>query len=706
MSLTRTECHEKAAQRLRDSTATRAAYEAICGMSMVYAYGDQWSRLSHGTRGGQSLKQLRPVIDPDRRDVRVAINEIRPRIEQANSWMEPQKLEFDVRSASPATNDRIAAQVGQKRLEVFCRSAKALKKQQARVRWVTVLGSAVVRRTMASRGKTVVLRGPDGEPSQRKNGSLRTIRTFQHDWQVCPAYEFVRDPAANSIDFEGEDCIGHEKPVMADYIVRQFGPSALPKPVTATIGQYMSMQSFIYRATGQSLGARPSDSKAKGVLLSEWWFRDPDSEADNDWPWWMLAYRDAYGEKPGDRELKVLEFGPNPYQDLPLHHYVYDAPPGHAWGGGIPQQVIAQQDLTNLAWTGILRVLLLHSNGPAFIRDGSIKGSIQELMAKRYTKPVIVKSQAKDFPPMKYLDHRPLDPVAATIIQKSHGLMDDALNQSPIQRGITSPRGESGQAVGLKKEAADQPITTRARRDALTTNELLTGSLFDIAKADTLKGLKQILSGEFSDVEIATFRNQDLAKAGIGVYVTEGSKQPRTPRESREDAVLMVKSGILDATRARLGILLRSGEAIDPLEGKAFEYQQQENRLLLEGMECPVEECHLHPIHILALTALQNDPSWMLYSEDQKNRINEHLGEHKEYMEASQMMAQGQPGQPNEPIAGELEGPPVDFSQQPPAQGLGQTLPFPQQAQGPAMMPAPAPMGAPGAGPVEAMAVG
>lgn len=675
---------EIAKTQIRASQSTRAAMESLCAVYMLYTYGSQWGRLGVGTRGGQSVRRLKPIWDPDSPNVRCAVNEIRRCVQKINSRLEPRKLEFDVLADSPASNDRIAARVGQKRMDAFCREVNARRYLRAGVRWRTVLGSVIVRRTMWTKGKVALLRDPDNKPQERKDGSYRTIRTFGHGWQICPPYEFIRDPAANDPTFEGENYIGHEKPVPVDHVVRFYGKGALPRgegnEIKGTMGRYMHVQQLIYRATNTMAGARPDDSKTPALLLSEHFFRDPDAEGENDWPWRLLAYRDAYGTE-ANQELHRLEFGRNPYQDLPMHHFVYDAVPAHAWGSGIPEQTIGRQNLINLGWTGFLRSHLLHSGGFLMVEKDAIVGEITDLLAQRYNKPIEVNPGARHWPPIVRETGPGIDQVSATFIQRGPEMIENSLNLSAVQWGITSKRGESSKAVERKQEQADTPITARIDEDEITTNELLTGTLYDIGKTATLKDLGTILSGEFSDMELATFLHQDFSKAGIGVRVTQDSLRPRTPREYREEYTQLIESGMVEPVDARRAMLV-NGVAILPLESLNYDLQMEEVRRMLRGYAAKVTEDQDHPTHLFAIGVVQARPGYDQYSEQQRSRIEGHASEHKEYMQLSQVTQRefeaplAEPGIQEEPY-------PIE----PQTQGPGPVLPFPQE------------MGMPGVGP-------
>ena len=709
MALTLNKAMARATELLNTSSAGRACREAMYGLWLAMTYGKQWKAMAPGARGGTTLNQLRLVIDPDRRDVRVAMNEVRPQVIKANSRIMPRRLDYTVTSASPARNDRVAARVGKARMDLYTEATKAKSLLRHAVRWRTVLGSVIVRRTIRSRGPVVDVRDAYGEVSEREDGSHRYLRTFEHGWMICPPYEFVRDPSANDWSFEGEDCIGHEKPCSVDLVRRRF--SGVRIETKATMGQLLEYQAFLYRATGHGANLGFQESKMPAVMLSEWWFRDSQADSRNPWPWRMLCYRDTVPihDSAEQRALKVLEFGRNEYHGLPLHHFCYDVRPGSAWGEGIPQQVIPQQNIYNLALTSFVRTLLQHSGSQYVVIQNSIEGKLTDVLNRDQSVPIIVTpgGAAKHWPPVHRLTPPPIDATAAMFLQQGPGWMDSALNTAPIQRGQTSKRGEAGYAIQLKQEQADTPHTARTDEDEDITNALLTGTLFDIAKTDSLKELRETLSHQFGETELRAFKTQDFAKAGIGVRVTPDSLRPKTPSEYREEYQLAVSSQLLTAEAARLSMLARGGVVTDYREGLGFENQKTEAQILLDGGECEVTQGQHHGAHIFYLQTLQDMAHWPLLSEEQRGAILDHQEEHERVLLAQQLIEQDRTGGQG-PTAGELpgegpEGPPEMMMTEamPLAQGQGQVLPFPPQGSAPvgsAQAPAPGLAGAPGAG--------
>ena len=237
---------------LNSSPTTRAAYEAYCGLCMAYAYGAQWTASTGTARGSHQTMQLRTIIDADRTDVRVTLNLIRPRISKLHSRLSPEDLRMRVDPASRANNDQVAALVANERMRIAIRELGAVGQIVKADLWRLVLGSAVLRRHIWQ-GMPVVARDAAGHPLMGKDGGTKRLPSIGYAWSVAPPYEFIRDPAAYDVDFEGEDCLIHEKPRTLRWLNRHFGikRDQLGKDIS-TMGQLMEFQDFLYKATGES----------------------------------------------------------------------------------------------------------------------------------------------------------------------------------------------------------------------------------------------------------------------------------------------------------------------------------------------------------------------------------------------------------------------------------------------------------------------
>ena len=699
--------------------ASRLAYEIKCGLWFLYAYAnDQWAHEGSGA-ATQSIQQLRPIVNPSDPNIRLSLQQIRDKVLLMDSRLRPMKLEYETDGATHAANDRIAAQVGKRRLDLYGgdqgeRPGRILKLLRRATKWRTVLGSIIVRRQIIPRGTPVTLRNPVGEPMSRADGSERYLQRYGHHLSIVPPYELIRDPAANSPDFDGENCIAHEKPVPVDDLARRYGKRIAKrieqfKKTHAKMGDFYRMQGFVYRCTGSTMGVHVGDSRAKAVLIGDAWFRD----AETGWPYHMLYARDVAPEsdEAGALDIEPLQFGVNPYESLPLHHYVYDEAAGHMWGLGIPMQGRRHQDMYNLAATNLLRVLMFQSGSPWVVHQRAFDTAAADLLSFRATTPLVVNAgwvSKHGEKPIERLSTSQVDPNMHLALEMSRQGMDTALGIQAVHRGQGPARGEAGIATQMKLEQADAPIEDRVRDAEIVTNELLTGTLGDLRKIDDPKSLRAMFGGEFGDAEIGHYLRQD-SNAVIGVRVKTDSLRPMTRRERREASLADAGAGILDAQAVRYSRMIH-GEPVDPTEFKNLQFQQTELTLLRAGQPAPVEEDHVHWVHLRVCQDAVGDAAWLTYPEKMKAAIRAHAEEHRAYLETESAIAaepgapQPQPEQPGMMQMGmQMPGEQFDMT------GVGGpspgVIPFPQQAMAgpPSQGGLAMPVGAPNAGQAMAM---
>jgi len=606
----------------------RAHLEAQAGLAMLMTYYKQNGRLSVGQRGGTSLRNLRPVIHRDSPAVRVCINRIRPAVEMANSRQMPREIDWNVLAQGMGLGDEIAARVADHRLTEHFKDIKGLPRLRYRHLWSSVLGSVVVRRVLSCSPTGKGLTDKDGEPILGKNGKQRQIRRFGHDWMISPPYEFVRDPSAQTGDFSEESCVGHEKPMPAEDLLRRFGLTVTTK---MTMGQLFDFQAFIHKATGHNLSSGMEHNTRPGVLFSEWWFRDQSPESGGKWLFYMLAYRDVVAEDPGERSLKPLFFGANPYVDLPLHHFTYLPVPNWAWGMGIPMMVLDEQHLLNDAMTSMLRVMLEQGGSRIMYEQGSLENprNAHKIFARRYG--VISINKSAKYP--QRLQSPTLDQHAVLFSQGANEMFDRALNQGKAQRGEGGTRTPLG-VEQLRQEAADATITSRIDSDRLEINNLLTGTLGDVCLVDTdggrsLKSRRE-LKEAFSPTEIDAYlaRARGWRKRPFRVEVSAESLQPKTPREVREELYPALQAELISPEAARRAYLIRTGRSLDPLEGDAYRKQRSEIHAILKGRPIEAASRQDHKTHLWVIQAEKESARWETYSQDQKDKIEAHEDEH------------------------------------------------------------------------------
>jgi hypothetical protein len=656
-----TEALKIAQDMLDNSNASRARYESLCGLWLCYTYGPQWAQLTGSTNmSSGTLRYIKPIINPEKRNVRIAMNLIQPRVQRTNARLMPRELDYNAVPSSRASNDTVAALVATSRMKQFTEDPAAIKAIRRASLWRCVLGSVVVRRTMQAVGEPVIVRTPDGKPSVGPNGP-RTLKTYRNTWNVCPPYEFIRDSSARTTEFEDEECIGHERPKTTKWLKRNYGLSVESK---ATMGQLLEFQRFLYSATGQTLGQGFGESKLPALMVSEWWFKDDRQNEDNLWPWRLMAYRDTRGEGPGDRQLQALEFGPNPYYHLPLHHLFYDNQLVAPWALGIPSKTIPPQDSYNIAHTSMLRAFVSHGATQWLVEHGSLVDGVKAGLTNMSNQPIVYYGTAKN--PPKRVESAQIDSTVRQILTDSQGWMDQALNQAPVQSGEAVKRGEAKSAYEFRKDAADTPLTAILDEDELTINQLLTGTMRDILKTESPRVTANRLSHKYTIQQILTLTEQDPGQTLAGIKIVRETLRPRTTLETKEDFNAAIQSGIVDPITARRSMLIEKGIAFDIREKRACEYQLLEISSLLNGDGAEVYLGQQHEMHQYVLSLEMDSQRFNAYSSGQKKAIQQHWTEHEEFKQIQRQLEQ-----PAQPVPDEIMSPDASMASPAGPGGMG-----------------------------------
>lgn len=629
MAMTGDQALKRGQQVLETSEMMRACHEALCGLWLCYAYGSQWAEAGRGRHGGQAMRHMRTVISANRADVRLSMNLIKPRITKQNSRLKPKRLRFRTKSDSGASNDLMAAMVSEKLLETEAQRMGMLRALRKVSLWRVVLGSGLIRRTLRAVGMPVTIRDPAGQPIMGKNKQPKTIRSWEHGLSVDAPYEYIRDPSASDIEFDGEDCIGHEKPMPLSEVKRNFGhiPEIESMKTNSTMGQLLEFQRFLYGAVRQTMDKGFSQSKTPALMFGQWWLRDDSHDAKRRWPWYLITVRNSGGESGEDRKLQPVMFGPNPFFRLPIHHYWFHNELLQPWGRGVPSACKFPQDAVNIAFINMLRMLVSHGNTKYVIEENSLVDETSDALTNRFDLPIVYRRGAKA---PDRLTPSPIDSNAASIMNKAPQWLDWMLNMSPVQGGEAVKRGEASKAYEFRLQQADTPLTDISDEDELTDNELLTGLQHDLMRTETLPTLREKLSGEFNDNQLTDFLRQDPEASGLGASVTPDSVRPKTPQEEKDAAKEYIDSGLSDPVDARMTLLSRARIALSHREGAAFDKQLVEIQLMLSGE--PVESylAQDHATHQYALSLEMESARFEAYDDQQKAALQEHWQGHEE----------------------------------------------------------------------------
>ena len=642
---------------LTASVNYRMAYEAYCGLMFAYAYGRQWASLGTGPSAGTAVRTLNNAIDVQNRQVRVAINEIMPRITKTCSRLRPAAMHFRAKPGSGAPNDVTGALVADELLQVHMKEIDAVGTLEEMDRWRVVLGSCVLRRTRSRNGNPVILRTPDGEPRQGPDGQPMTLGTFRHGWAETPPYEWIRDPSANSLNFrENEQILGHEKPRTTEWVRANFGKKI---ETLATMGGLLEFQRFLSQATRHGPTPTWQDSRQKAVMVSEWWFKDAETGR---WDWHLLTYRDTMPSDRSDdaRDLKVLHFGKNPYNGLPAHHFYYNVKLGSPWGMSLTSQLMPAQDIVNMSFTYFLRALVDHSCSRWVIYHDSLAGKASVDLVNKSNRPIVLKPGAplpKREPPGQ------MDSGVMHTLLHSTEWLDRLMNTSPVSQGVESRRGESTETHQRRMDLADSVNTAINDRDERTIGELLVGTLYDMVPDMNMETLKAKLSGQFSDSHIYALRSQDVKNTVIGIEVVPGSLRPRTPRERQEDLAKAVEVGFVDPIEGRRTLFMETGHIIDALECREMKFQQLEIASLIRGEPPVIFDAQNHEVHMWVLSWEMSSPRFSSYDPQQQETLQAHYAQHKDLLMQTQQQEALLENPPQQGAVEPEAGPAMEFPQ-------------------------------------------
>jgi hypothetical protein len=330
--------------------------------------------------------------------------------------------------------------------------------------------------------------------------------------------------------------------------------------------------------------------------------------------------------------------------------------------------MIAVQNAFNLAFSDMIRTVLLHTGNRYVIEKNSLTGNPQQVLSKDLSVIIEVNDITKA---PKRLDPPTLDPNIGGILAGGPTWFDAVSGAAAVWRGESGKRETSGRLAAIKVEQADAPMDAVARDMELTVDEMLLGSLIDMQKTSKAEGLLKRLGPDFTEQDVAIFMEQDLTSALAGVNITKDTLRPQTAREVREDTLAYVGAGMLDPNDARWAILLKSGESVLPGEAEARRMQVQEIQLILAERPAPVAMGQKHRIHIRVLEELQDSPQWMSFTPDDRVALQNHWYEHVDMEDQLERMkaarAAGMNGQQN-------------IQQAPPGESLAGTTQEPTEA--------------------------
>lgn len=628
----------KWANQTRTDAVSRRAYDdTFWTLACVYDHGNQWGYVNH-RGGGTDVKFLRNITDPQREDVRVSINKIHGKVRQLRAAFSPNQLDLEL---TPKTHTgRTLATAGKLLLDRHLKDIDALGLMRAKNDERLVLGTTIVRRTLTSVGRPMML--PQG-------GQIRNINP---GLALVSPHEIIRDPSANSTRWaEEEEIIGHEKPRTTAWVKRNFG---VDLQTTTTIGSLMDYQRQIAAASGRDTQFI-HDSKLPGVVVYEWYFQDPD--ALGPWPWVLFAYIDPAKSRD---DMIPLHFGPNPFHGCPLHGFHFDKVLKSPWARGVPHLGMGPQDVLNIGITWLVRMMQAGAGKWRYV-----KGSIDEpsrVLTNRidvpipYTQPTVNSPAPDRVPPPQP------NPVVSEVVSMAPQWLKESLNMSDVQEGTVSKRGEATSAIEARLEQANATIEETRKEDDLETQRLLFGLLLDLTDQRHLRldEARDLLGDSVPDDMIRSLVREDVSKHIGGVVLHPSVHRPQTPGEVTDEYVGLVNKQVMDAVQGRWEMMLR-GKPVDTDMRLAMTKQSIELEMLKAGQPVQVSISENHQYHMKVIEQFVDDPAWLSLPPESQDSIQQHYADH---VQAGALRAQGmavvsgpqKAGQPSPPAEAFSDG--------------------------------------------------
>ncbi len=641
------------AERVFQSTrSSRLNRDTFWALSMAYASGRQWGWISR--RGaGQSLQRLKEVIDPGRQDVRVTYNFISELVRRTTAGLKPRKISSDVQ-AKTSEKALVNKHVYDSLLASSLLAGDALWSYRANQRPRCVLGTGYLRREIYNDGRTLIL--PDTyQPKGTSKRDRIKLRTLKERWAVVLPFEMIRDPAADTpYPHMDEQIVGHEKPRPVEWVARNYGVKI---ETGTTFGSLMHFEGQLARVAGIQDSGSAQNSTQPAVIVYDFFLQDPNEPGD--WQYEYIAYYDP--SNPGIRgdRLHKLHFGKSPFYGLPFHPYHYETRLKSPYGIGIPLLLKQFQDMSNIAASTMMRVLIDHA-GPKWRYEKESVEHPEYAFSNRTDTPIAYTRQINDraFTPPERVSAPGANPMAGELLFSLKSSARDAINMADIQFGKSVKRGQSGEAYKIIESQAESVLDDMRQDDIIETEKLLMGTLIDTCRLLKLdpKQAMEMVGGEFPRDMIASALRDGPLKHVKGVTVLADPLRNKSPGVVRDEFSKAALDQLISPEDAVWEMLSQGGVSMNTLTTEARKKQLYEIEQILAGAE---PEVTVPEDHTTAMRVIQEFLSCVgVYrlTKEQKEGVEKHWAAHKktqtELMLWEQQSLMEQPAEPSQPAMG------------------------------------------------------
>ena len=629
---------ELATETLKSHRAQRAAQDAAWAMNMVYNTGPQWGYCA-GHMDSLELRSLRRIVDPNRSDVRITLNFVHDHVRKFKSLTNPQQIAASVYTRTSETYARACDVL----LERWLTRANAIRRLRDANEARIILGTGIPRRTIRKLSAVQV------QPAQGRRPALE-LRRFAVGVDTAYPWEIVRDPACRTLwPSLDEQIVGQEKPRTVEWIAENLGFRIETDTTMAHLQTYMD--EILGAQAGHRL-AKANESKQKGVLVSEWCFREPDSP--EPWAWHMFAYRDP--RRKAD-ELTPIPFGGdydesgtmrtnkglhrNPFHGLPWEFLHFDTDVLTAWGRGLPALLMEAQDTYNIGQTWILRCMQ-EGIGKWVVETSTLNDPAKQLNNDPRRWIEWKRAHPNDGPPIRVPGPQ-LPQAAGEIVATYPDIARRISGLSGVQQGESpGKRGEAAEAYRIRLEQAESIVDDMRTDDEIALGMFLKGALIDLIRLSTVDDLRELGGVDVPAEQILELKRSDPAAEIDSVALHPASLRPKTQQDVQQMFTDFAKNAIVDPQQAQFEMHQQGRITVNTLMANALDKQQSEIEMMVRGgqyVQPSVGETHGY--HILGVRRFIDSVRWHDVPDDRKAMVQQHLVGHMMADQEEQAMQGG-----------------------------------------------------------------
>ena len=388
------------------------------------------------------------------------------------------------------------------------------------------------------------------------------------------------------------------------------------------MGQLLSYQERLVLTEGR--GGLRQDSKQPGVIVRECFYKTGTS---NEWSQRLMTWSDpASDSETATDDLNTLKFGKNPFYGLPFELYIFDTRANWPWGRGVPAIQMAGQDLANITYSWLAR-LLNEGSGQLLIQKDTVEDP-QRQLSNRMDEPIFyTRNSQYDREPMRLAPPQIGGPIAE-MLTTSTEFMDRSLNMSAVQRGEAVKRGEAAKAYEVRLEEANTTLEKRRVDDGVRHERLLYGTIVDVVKLSRLDQLRKLVGDGVPDEMIRATKRKPITDSIERVEVQSSTIRPKTRGEMKDGYIALHETQMMEAVDGRWEIMLH-GDPLDTGMYQAYQKQNLEIDQIIHGQEAPVRMEENHTYHIRTTREFLDSPGAFGLDDEQIEALEAHSLDHR-----------------------------------------------------------------------------